>query len=224
MAKKQKLTQNQQAYKKEVARIKRSIKNIEKRGYFFQQLPDLNTPKRVSKKALEKLQNTKAKDLYKYTVKVNEDTGEFIKGTTARKEEYKARAEKAKRTRELNERPHYTSLNDKEFFDVEYFPPYHEIILHNFKSTIKKFPQEIQNVFDQWFDEVSDLYTDQEIADMLEIGKMRGLIQYSDFAYSVSHAVKTVTSLTALLPNLSDNDKIRIFESMETLEDWDDIL
>lgn len=87
---------NLKEYNKELRRLKRAVSNIEKRGYTFPKLPfkELKQPKPAS---IERLQNIRTKDLYKYA-RYETETG-YIKGTERLQQERKERAQKAKETR-----------------------------------------------------------------------------------------------------------------------------
>lgn len=83
---KRKPTENQQAYKKEVQRIKRWIREAEKRGYLtndnFPQFEE--SPARVTKKMIDDLKRLKAPRLYHYVVWLDRETGEVVEGRKRR--------------------------------------------------------------------------------------------------------------------------------------------
>ena len=64
MAKKKPISLLRQQWNKEVKRLKRFIKNAEKRGFIFSEKVIPPTPKRVTKKAVERLQDIKPNALY----------------------------------------------------------------------------------------------------------------------------------------------------------------
>ena len=95
-----KLTANQQAYKKQVDRIKRFYEAAENRGYRFHDKVPLNIPKKVTQKSLENIQAIKPKDLYELAEYLDPTTGKIVSGTEGRKIEhrnayYKGRKEQA---------------------------------------------------------------------------------------------------------------------------------
>src|SRR5699024_11091194 len=102
MAKKNKLTQNQQLFKKEQQRLKRAVSRAEKKGYIFDNdfIPEM--PKRVTKKALKRIQDFKTPQIYYHAEKLDVNTGELIKGKTARKLEKQQASKKAQETRRRN--------------------------------------------------------------------------------------------------------------------------
>lgn len=91
MAKKKPISLLRQQWNKEVKRLQRFIKNAEKRGFTFSDKVIPPTPKRVTKKAVERLQNTKPSNLYS-KAKYKTETGRIIKGTEGRALERKAAA------------------------------------------------------------------------------------------------------------------------------------
>lgn len=89
------MTANKREYKKQIARIKRFMRNAEKRGFIFEeQLDELQMPKRVTQKALNRIKEIKPKDLYRNARHVDFETGEI---KTANQELRRRRSESAKR-------------------------------------------------------------------------------------------------------------------------------
>ena len=80
-----KITVNQAEYKKELTRIKRFVKRAEKRGYKFNAgiLPEM--PKRVTKKALEKIKSIRPEDLYKNSTYYDTVSRETFTGVQGRR-------------------------------------------------------------------------------------------------------------------------------------------
>lgn len=98
----QKLTDNQMAFKKELYRIKRFIRNARKRGYEFDDNVLPKQPKRITRKKLEEIKNIKPSDLYNKAVYHDKISHETFTGQQGRKiERYRANL-KAKETRQKN--------------------------------------------------------------------------------------------------------------------------
>lgn len=90
MAKKRRITPKQ----KEIRRIERRIKEIQKRGYLFEKIPKFQSW------TTQKLKAFKAADLYEYTVYPTADaTGRVMSGVERRKIERRIAAKKAVETR-----------------------------------------------------------------------------------------------------------------------------
>ena len=83
------LTINQTEYMKELNRIKRFIKNAEKKGYNFGNYNPPKMPKRVTKKSIQTLRNIKPKDLYAKATYYDVITDSVISGTEAHKKSIK---------------------------------------------------------------------------------------------------------------------------------------
>lgn len=97
---KRKLTPNQVAAQKEIARIKRFIRRAEKRGFIFEPI-DLSLPARITKKKIEQLKAIKPNYLYNRSKYYDALKGKYIKGTERRTQERKKAAKKAANTRFL---------------------------------------------------------------------------------------------------------------------------
>lgn len=106
MAKKKvKLTANQIAYNKQISRIRRAYKTLEKQGYRFDKsvesfLPD-KRPSRITQAAIERLKEITPKRLRKSTTALDE-SGKVVSGTEAYKERQRAVAKRAAETRAYN--------------------------------------------------------------------------------------------------------------------------
>lgn len=126
-----KQTQNQREYAKQVQRIKNAVKRAEKRGYIFASDIIPQTPTRITKSAIKKLQELTAAKLYglaEYTVP---ETGELISGTEGRKLERKKSANKAKLTRQRNKKKDSFWEDEYSADDSTYYPDGGDIIFSN---------------------------------------------------------------------------------------------
>jgi hypothetical protein len=100
----QKLTANQMAFKRELNRIKRFIRNARKRGYEFDDNVLPKQPKRVTRKKLEEIKNIKPSNLYDKAVYHDEISQEIFTGQQGRRIERYRASLKAKKTREKNKK------------------------------------------------------------------------------------------------------------------------
>lgn len=78
-------TKNQQAYEKELARIKRFMRSAEKRGYQFIEEPNLVIPARITKKKLEEIKGVTPDVLYSYTRYYDPILDLYVSGAEERK-------------------------------------------------------------------------------------------------------------------------------------------
>lgn len=97
-----KLTPNQMAFKRELYRIKRFIRNARKRGYEFDDNVLPKQPKRVTRKKLEEIKNIKPSNLYDKAVYHDEISNETFTGQEGRRIERYRASLKAKATRQKN--------------------------------------------------------------------------------------------------------------------------
>lgn len=107
----QKLTPNQMAFKKELNRIKRFVRNARKRGYEFDDNVLPKQPKRVTRKKLEEIKNIKPSNLYDKAVYRDEISHEIFTGQQGRRIERYRASLKAKKTREKNKEIRVKSKN-----------------------------------------------------------------------------------------------------------------
>lgn len=110
MARKKK-TSNQIAFQKERKRLLQAVNRATKQGYIFDEdftIPE--TPKRVTKKALEKIKQTKPKEMYEKAVFLDVETGEVVPALEHRKEVKKVASKRAYEKRK------------KKTTKVEYYP------------------------------------------------------------------------------------------------------
>ena len=105
------LTPNQKEFNRQVNRIKRFIKNAERRGYEFQNI-DLKPPKRITKKLLKQLQELRPKQLYEKASYIDQETGQVLSGTEGRKLERLIAAQKREARKRFSKQD-YTRFTDQ---------------------------------------------------------------------------------------------------------------
>lgn len=143
MARKRKtLTPTQQAYRKQVRRIKQFIRRAEKRGFQFSENVLPKQPKRITKQSVERLRKLTPEQLYKKAEYGGQATyGEVVAGTKGRELERKASAQKALETRRARQQLReisrqepsytYTPISDTDYdqsydYDYDYEQDYNE--------------------------------------------------------------------------------------------------
>lgn len=99
MAKKQKQSEAEKLYAKQLKRIKQFIRRAEKRGFIFEEDVIPQKPKKVTKASVRKLEKLTPEKLYKKSLYLEESTGEIEVAQKRRKEERKQSAKKAAKTR-----------------------------------------------------------------------------------------------------------------------------
>lgn len=125
MAKKKKRTSQ---YDKEVARIKRQIKALEKRGY---RTLDIAIPK-----TLKGARNLTLEKIYKKSQYIDRETGELLKGERGREIERSERSKKSAKTRAERKRQGQYSHGSSS--QQSYYPRQADIILDNLIMLINK--------------------------------------------------------------------------------------
>ena len=157
--KKRKPTKNQIAYEKEIKRIKRGYRELQKQGYRFTESIDELIPKKpdsIRQRDLAKLKKITRAELRKKATAISEKTGKVVSGTQAFKERKSEAAKKGAETRKTTRKQAEIQAAkelEREFFDrgvpkdfqyvedkVEDFPDYGEIVLANVQDMIAKFP------------------------------------------------------------------------------------
>lgn len=122
-----------QKYQAQRNRIINFIRRAEKRGFYFDEdiLPKI--PKRITKQSVRRLEKLDAESLYKKSIWVNLETGEFMSGPRRVERERSIRAKKAAATRKANflaTKAFYTTGQDITF-EPEYYPDLYEIAFDN---------------------------------------------------------------------------------------------
>lgn len=98
MQKSESQLQLEKEVKKELAKIKRRVRNISKRGYSVPESIVPTLPKKITEKTLSRFQKISPQEIYKRSVYVS-PTGTKIKGTERRKQERSESARKGYETR-----------------------------------------------------------------------------------------------------------------------------
>ena len=107
------LTPNQELWQKEIRRIERFQKRASKRGYYFPETIIPETPKRITKKALQRLKDLTPEKQYKQATYLTK-TGELISGTEGRKQERSEASKKGWRARRYTADPKPKDYKNKQ--------------------------------------------------------------------------------------------------------------
>lgn len=211
MAKKKSKTQ--QEYQKERRRIQRRVRELEKRGYFFDVSPLPDVPKRITEGSVRRLQSIDLKKIYQAARYVDIETGEIISGRKRRNIERQEAAAKAAATRKRNQ----------DIFDDD-------IDLENmvitqvlqFIATISFNAKEAADVIRRWLNDSLTKHGKAKvakvIADAIESDRW---IKYEDVYMYLRGGGVLIQKLDALseLMQLSDEDKQKMIDSLEVFED-----
>ena len=208
--KKNKLTKNQIAFKKQVTRIKNFIRRATKRGYEFSDNVIPTMPKRVTKKSIEKIKNIKPKDLYSKASYLDKSTGEIVSGSTGRKIERNLSTQKAKETRKNNNNKRHSN-NNKNYITYE------TVIMKNFYEYIKSFTS--NKIRDSLFGMIKTLEHEQgrtEVAKALQNMPLQFHEILARCGYDSGKALMEFeTSFLEYFPNVSEQYKKDLMEKLE---------
>ena len=208
--KKNKLTKNQIAFKKQVTRIKNFIRRATKRGYEFSDNVIPSMPKRVTKKSIEKIKNIKPKDLYSKASYLDKSTGEIVSGSTGRKIERNLSTQKAKETRKNNNNKRHSN-NNKNYITYE------TVIMKNFYEYIKSFTS--NKIRDSLYGMIKTLEVEQgrtEVAKALQNMPLQFHEILSRCGYDSDKALMEFeTSFLEYFPNVSEQYKKDLMEKLE---------
>lgn len=208
--KKNKLTKNQIAFKKQVTRIKNFIRRATKRGYEFSDNVIPTMPKRVTKKSIEKIKNIKPKDLYSKASYLDKSTGEIVSGSTGRKIERNLSSQKAKETRKNNNNKRHSN-NNKNYITYE------TVIMKNFYEYIKSFTS--NKIRDSLFGMIKTLEHEQgrtEVAKALQNMPLQFHEILARCGYDSDKAIMEFeTSFLEYFPNVSEQYKKDLMEKLE---------
>lgn len=207
--KKNKLTKNQIAFKKQVTRIKNFIRRATKRGYEFSDNVIPTMPKRVTKKSIEKIKNIKPKDLYSKASYLDKSTGEIVSGSTGRKIERNLSTQKAKETRKNNNNKRHSNNNN--------YITYETVIMKNFYEYIKSFTS--NKIRDSLYGMIRTLEVEQgrtEVAKALQNMPLQFHEILSRCGYDSDKALMEFeTSFLEYFPNVSEQYKKDLMEKLE---------
>ena len=208
--KKNKLTKNQIAFKKQVTRIKNFIRRATKRGYEFSDNVIPTMPKRVTKKSIEKIKNIKPKDLYSKASYLDKSTGEIVSGSTGRKIERNLSTQKAKETRKNNTNKRHSNNNKN-------YTTYETVIMRNFYEYIKSFTS--NKIRDSLFGMIKSLEHEQgttEVAKALQNMPLQFHEILARCGYDSDKALMEFeTSFLEYFPNVSEQYKKDLMEKLE---------
>ena len=208
--KKNKLTKNQIAFKKQLTRIKNFIRRATKRGYEFSDDIIPTMPKRVTKKSIEKIKNIKPKDLYSKASYLDKSTGEMVSGSTGRKIERNLSTQKAKETRKNNNNKRHSN-NNKNYITYE------TVIMRNFYEYIKSFTS--NKIRDSLYGMIKSLEHEQgrtEVAKALQNMPLQFHEILARCGYDSDKALMEFeTSFLEYFPNVSEQYKKDLMEKLE---------
>lgn len=218
-----KLTPNQIAFKKEQQRIKRFAQNAEKRGYEIPTNIVPQTPKRITKKALQNIQNLKPKQIYKKSRYIDRETGEILTGEQGRKLERQKSAQKAVQTRQRKKELRQKTQEYYNFKDEKNIPLFTDVVISRFKSELTHYPEVAQPIVNQWLDQLINEYGRDDVSEMLQKGAQAGNIITYQIAYDRTQLLEYMARMLSYLPNSGVLFQEQLMEALEYGEDWESV-
>lgn len=222
-------TPNQAEWLKELKRLKRFIKNAEKRGYIFDASVIPEQPDRVTKKHLLQIKSLKPNVLYQHAEYVDKSTGEVMPATEGRKLERKASAEKAKETRARKKRG-IGQTGGKSTATPQpnvptYIPSFAEITIANYKATLRSFPTaEGSRILEGWIDRLVADNGVEAVAQMLQDGAEAGYTLDYRIVYKSANTYDYMYNMMNYLQDQGSIYRDEILDLMQELEyseDWE---
>jgi hypothetical protein len=239
--KKVRLTPLQVEYKKEIDRLMRGVKKAEKQGYIFDEEALPKMPKRVTKKSLTEIRQTKPSQLKEKAHKVEQEpapellpadrqpirtedgylidpnTGEVIEQPEVKTEP------KKENPRERWYREHgyvYDPSTRKWEKARQELPRFTSMVISNFREDVSHFPEVAEPMISAWLGELINNYGEDDVAQMLEEAKGEGVwIDYT-IAYKRDALIGMISQMMEYLPDASDQFKKDLTERFEYGEDW----
>lgn len=207
-----KMTANQRAYAKEVRRIENAVRRAEKRGYRFYESVVPQTPKRITKQAIQRLKEITPNHIYDKAQYLDDNTGKVVSGLEGRKLERKEAGRKSAETRERNKKKGTTKTPKK----GDYYPDGGKIIYTNVvESFIAKLSEPTEEyLITSWGkkarkQESAIQESERSKSTLLNIThKVIGEIGMSGLGWRLENEADRVTQLTDYILYGSDGAKI----------------
>ena len=210
---KKKRAKQNQAYAKELARINRQRKRMEKRGYIFDK-PAPQKKEAPTQKDVNALKKITTEQLYKQAEYVSQETGEIISGIAGRRQERLTAGKKAAQTRKQKAR---------QAEEPQGLPFESEIVISNFKGYYRDmFPNSAGPVFSAWVDELVRKYDQESVSEMLQKAWDAGIRIDRKVAYGKTLLMSHLSQMLTYLPDMPQGRRDDFMESFEQEEDWDE--
>ena len=232
MARKRKSTPTEQAYSKQLRRIRQFIRRAEKRGYQFSENVIPQKPKRITKASVRRLARLTPEKLYKKAVYGGEATaGEIVKGTEGRKAE---RSESARKAAEARKQRKTGRLVTQEPTNTPGFVPpenistdtsfFDKVVISGFREHVSQFNDRASSLLLSWLNRILQTNDEHDVAVMLNDGVEAGNIVTYQIVYSSDKLYEYMSNMLDYLPDQGELFKEEIMDAMEMEEDYNPIL
>lgn len=225
--KKKKPTANQQAYQKELNRIKSFIRRANKKGFEFKEDILPVKPKHIHKKHIEQLKQLTSKELYgksHYTVNEDDDRfsdeyayGEVISGVEALKLRRKTGYRKGRERKKQIEASYTQEYYDNYEYDYDYeFTSSSKVIVNNFLEELNSFHNNLTAPLKQLIKSLVHVNGEESVAYMLQNLPERFHECLARLQYDSKSAVSDYsTQIIEYMPDMTDEYKKELMERFE---------
>lgn len=239
-----------QEYRKQRRRVQQFLRRAEKRGYQFDENVLPSTPKRITKKAVERLQKLTPEKLYKKSRYGGKATfGEVVKGTKGKELERKAAAQKAAETRKAREAlrkqqpketfelpyTHDVDVSEFEGYEpypdetdyTEYYTPnedtsfFDRVVISTYKARLNEYNEVAAERLKNWLNAVINQQGEHATAVMLAQAAEDGVLLDRKDSYSAAKVNEYISQMLNYLPEAGDFTKADIMESLEYDESYE---
>jgi hypothetical protein len=105
--------------------------------------------------------------------------------------------------------------------DATKYPSFSDMVINNFMAELNHFPAMAQPLFQQWLNELLANHSKDDVAEMLEEGKSRGLTPDYTVAYNKEKLLSMIADFMDYLPEASQYFKDELADRLEFGEDWE---
>lgn len=178
------------AYTKERGRILKRVRELKRRGYYvskdFGNLIKIidgkevvaKIPDTIRKRDVESLQKKDLNYIYSKMRYFDRETGEDVSGLERRKQERKQSSKKSAETRKRRKQYYEANEEDYQPSDNVTEISFSQVTIQNFRSTVHDILPAVENIINNFIDDLISKYGEQDVAQMLrDAAEARSMIE-----------------------------------------------
>lgn len=223
MAKKKKLTPNQQEWRKQTKRINDLIRRLEKRGYIVDKSTLIKIPKTITKKALERIKGIKTAEIIKKSKFKLPETGEIIRGEEGKKYENIRRSQKAAKTRKEKQRVKEAPTEPPTAENTMPRQAFYNMVIENYFANLPGQSGTITYKVYEIVNSLIDQYGIEQIATVMLKASEQGLILTREIWYSDELRAEYFRQFISILP-ISKEEMERLYDDILEYADENDVM
>lgn len=202
-----------QAYRKERQRIQRQINRMAKRGY---DVPELlpKIPKKITEASVRRLKKLTTEKLYEESRFIDIETGEILTSKEGRELERSRRKKPKRKVQRHPPTPVAPSEPDYGIYEKNILIVFTMEMTEIFGRNEKLF-----NYITRWYNSSIAKYGEEEMAEMLEEAKSKGMFPGWECVSDTELLVGKLSAMTDLMA-INSESREELFEELEQLEDW----